>query len=74
MRHYQIAKEKAEYSLHIRHIHVAHHARHRHKCNTRNTGANHTERQDKPRRFILAAEKGGIRLTFATTACDTRDQ
>ena len=60
----QITEEKAEYGLHIRHIHRLYHARYGYKGYSRNRCANHSESNDVPWRLVFSFKKRCIRTSF----------
>jgi len=64
MRYHHISEEKAEYRLHICHIHATHHAGNRNEGHSGNRGADHAKRNHIPRRFILSLEERCIRSAF----------
>lgn len=59
-----IPEEESEDRLHIGHIHSAYHARHRNESDPGDRGANHSERDYIPGRFILSFKERCIRSTF----------
>lgn len=61
-----ISEEEAEYRLHIRHIHAAHHARHGNECDSGDRSADHSERDYVPGRFVLSFEERRIRTAFVS--------
>jgi hypothetical protein len=66
--HYEnVAEEVAEDNFEIGHLGcTSHHTRHRDEGNARESGANHTNGYDPPRRRVASAEEVGCG-TFART-------
>ena len=69
MGNHEISEEEPDAHLHVGHVDVLHHARHRYECHPGQRCPYHSESHDGPRRLSVSPEEGVIVLLLVGEPC-----